>query len=442
MAKRFTNVELVNPVDSPFSPYFPTFNGRAMLSSQDRVLIENGSGGARSVDLYSSLFLNPVVHRTWSKLMDEICHRDLIVVPADDSEYAKLIADDVLEQLKTMGQTGNTPLLPGNGGFDEMTRAAGKAYITGISPIELVWARDHEGKRIVKYAKARDPKLFRMEYDAESRVTRPRLLTKQDMLRGVALPAHKIVMHRYWSVPNDDEYGCGLGRNLYYPVEWQKQIMSYWLMLIDKTVMPSTVGSYSKDARTDEDNIARFEEAVRNFGQDSAITLPPGFAIDVHDLKGGSSADMLEKLLAKIDQYLEMLVIGESTTGKSGGGEGGVDQVADSIFTTKAKSLSDSISTTFNSTLVKWLVWAQYGKDAPVPTVWRNFAAEETTSPTNLNEVESIETLITLLGQLDQQGLTLDAKWVQDRLGAPLKSLMPKPKPTVPAQAPSQPDQL
>jgi phage gp29-like protein len=432
MAKRFVNTELINPVDSPFSPYFPTFNGRVMLSSQDRVLIDNGAGGSRSVDLYSSLFLNPVVHRSWTKLMDEICHRDLVAVPADDSEYAKLVADDILEQIKMIGQSGATPLLSGGGGFDEMTRTAGKAYITGMSPLELVWARDNTGKRIVKYAKARDPKLFRMEYDAESRVTRPRLLTRQDMLRGSALPAHKIVLHRYWAVPGDDEYGCGLGRNLYYPVEWQKQIMSYWLMLIDKTVMPSTVGSYSKDARTDEDKIAIFEEAVRNFGQDSSITLPPGYSIEVHDLKGSSSADMLDKLLTRIDEYLEMLIIGESTTGKSGGGEGGVDQVADSIFTTKAKSLSDSISSTFNATLVKWLVWAQYGKDAPVPTIWRSFAAEEKGSPTNLNEVESVETLITLLGQLDQQGLTLDPAWVQGRLGAPLKSLMPKPKPATP----------
>jgi phage gp29-like protein len=203
--------------------------------------------------------------------------------------------------------------------------------------------------------------------------------------------------------------------------------MSYWLMLIDKTVMPSTVGSYGEEARLDADKVALFEEAVRNFGQDSSITLPPGFKIDVHDLKGASSADMLDKLLTKIDLYLEMLLMGESSTGKSGGGEGGVDQVADGIFTTKAKALSDAISTTFNSTLVKWLVWAQYGRSAPVPTVWRNFDVAEVSAPATLDEITDIRELVTVLGQLDQQGLTLDPRYVQDRLGAPLKSLMPRP---------------
>ena len=438
MAKRFSNVELISPVNNPISPYVPTYGGRSMLSTQDRVLIDNQSSGLYSLDLYLSLFLNPVVLRSWSKLMDEICHRELVVAPADDSEYARMIADDILDQVKQIGREGANPLLPGNGGFDEMTRCAGKAYITGISPQELVWGKDDYGKRVVKYCKARDPRLFRMEYDNESRTTRPRVLTRTEMLRGVAIPAHKFVIHRHWAVPNDDDYGCGLGRNLYYPVEWQKQIMSYWLMLIDKTVMPSTVGSYGEEARLDADKVAIFEDAVRNFGQDSSITLPPGFSIDVHDLKGSSSADMLDKLLTKIDEYLEMLLMGESSTGKRGGGAGGVDQVSDGIFTTKAKSLSDSISTTFNSTVVKWMTWAQYGRSAPVPTIWRNFEPTEVSPPSNLEEVEDIAVLITLMGQLDQQGLSLDPRWIQKRLGAPLKSLLPRPAlstPTAPATA-------
>lgn len=425
---RFSNIELVQPTSSPFSRYMPSFGGRTLLTSQDRILVNNGGSGAKALDIYLSLFVNPVVFQGWDKVMTDITSKELIVEPGADSDEARKIADFVTAQLKAIGTSSDSPnpLLPAQGGIDGLTRALGTAYITGFSPVELVWGRDASGDRVVKYYKARDARLFRMEYDPEVNITRPRLLSKADPLRGSAIPAHKFIFHRYYAVPNDDDYGCGLGRNLYYPVEWQKQLMSYWLMLIDKTVMPSTVGSYDAEARATEEDIATFEEAVRNFGQDSAITLPPGFKIDTLDFKT-SSADVLEKLLDKIDGYIESIVVGESGTGKSGSGSQAKDAVSRGIGLASSKALSDSICETLNQTIVKWLVWANFGKLAPLPRVWRSFEAEINNPPANIEEVNDIAVFIDLLTKLDQVGLSLDRNYIQSRLGAPLKKAASKP---------------
>jgi phage gp29-like protein len=438
---RFSNVEVITPVSSPLSPSMPSYGGRAMLSSQDRVLVDNGGSSYRGLDIYLSLMSNPVVFKSWDKMMSEICSREIVVEPGvsnnpDDAKLAQNIADFVKEQMLRLGENSIDQLMPSNGGVDALTRACGTAYITGISPIELVWGRNGKGKRIVQYFKPRDPRLVRMEYDDEAKVTRPKVITRTDTMRGMSIPVGKFIIHRHWAIPNDDDYGSGLGRNLYYPVEWQKQVMTYWLMLIDKTVMPSTVGSYSAEARATEELINDFDFAVRNFGQDSAIVLPPGFDIKTIAMSN-NGIDMLEKLISRIDTYIETLITGESSTGKEGGGSGAKDEVANSIRLTKAKDISDSICDTLNSTIVKWLVWSNFGKSAPMPKMYRNFEADIETDPTTLAEVQSIADFIDLLGKLDQVAITLDKDYIQQRLGVPLKGKPPSASP--PPAAPSTP---
>ena len=62
ISKRFSAIELVNPIDSPISGYGITFGGRIQLRPKDRVLIDNGGSGFRALDIYLSLFSNPVVY--------------------------------------------------------------------------------------------------------------------------------------------------------------------------------------------------------------------------------------------------------------------------------------------------------------------------------------------------------------------------------------------
>lgn len=418
---RFSNIEIVTPTSSPLSPHMPAYGGRAMLSSTDRVLIDNGGGGLRGLDIYLSLFVNPVVFKSWDKVMCEVCSRELTVTPKDNSAEAVRVADFVREQLLSIGTSpSKSALLPANGGVDELTRALGTAYITGISPVELVWGRDTAGKRVIQYFKPRDPRLFRMEYDAALGVTRPRVLTRDNMIKGVPIPAHKFVFHRYWAVPSDDEYGCGIGRNLFYPVEWQKQLMSYWLMLVDKTVMPSTVGSIAPGTKFDDTQYNDFVESVRNFGQDSALVLRPGYSIEVKDLKA-TNVDALEKLLTRLDAYIEGIVVGESGTGKGGAGSQAKDQVSDGIRLMNAKALSDAISETMNTTLVKWLAWANFGRGCPLPTVWRNFDEDIAPVPATIAEITNIADFVDILGKLNAAGITLDKAYIEQRLGAPLK---------------------
>ena len=424
ISKRFSAIELVNPIDSPISGYGITFGGRIQLRPKDRVLIDNGGSGFRALDIYLSLFSNPVVYSAWDKLVTEITSRDLIVTPASQSVEDLAIAKFIEEAMANLGLEQTGMELPASGGMDTLTRACSASLITGMSPIELVWTRNAAGQRIISYFKQRDPRLFRMEYDDDAHVTRPRLLTVMDTFRGRALPARKFIFCRFWSTPTDDEYGQGIGRQLFYAVEWQKQLLSYWLMLVDKAAIPSTIGSYTAESGANEQLIADFERAVAGFGQDSSIVLPPGFSIDTKSISANSG--IVKDLIDRVDTYIATVILGEAIVGAPGGTDQG-DSVANSVRVMKAKALSDCIHEILNQTLVRWLVEANYGSKAAVPKIYRNFVEDDTAPPSSLAEVEDISVVIDLLGKLSQQGLNVDPYWIQDKLGVPLKSLQKRP---------------
>lgn len=420
--------ELVTPLNSPLGWTVPAFGGKTLLNPQDRTLIENGGGGWRALDIYLSLFKNPVAFSAWEKLIADIISRELTVTPATKSQKDRQIADYVLSIINSLGNLSNDDMLGNGSGFDTLTRAAAKALITGISPVELIWDKNSRGERVVTHFKTRDPRLVRIEYDDVTKKTTPRILTRTDQTSGVEIPARKMIIFRYWAIPTDDEYGHGLGSSLYYAVEWQKQIMAYWLMLIGKAAIPSTVGKYDEKATANPELIERFKTAIRTFGQDSSILLPPGFSIESIGINLGS-ADVLEKIEAKVREYIDMLIMGESSTGTQGGGSNARDQVADSIRVKRAKALSDIISSQINNTLVKWLVEAKFGLGTPAPTIWRNFAADEISPPTTVDDIDSITDFIDILTKLDQIGVRLDKAYIESRIGAPLqKAAAPPPQ--------------
>ena len=419
-SKRFSRVELATPVNSPLGSYAPSFGGRVRLQSQDRTLVDNGGVGLRSLEIYQALLNNPQVYSAWDKTVSEITSRAIVVEPASDSEEDKYIAKFVETQLKSMGSAQVGLVLPTASGLDNLIRCACTAYITGISPVELVWSRLPDGTRTISYFKPRDPKLFSMEFDEVEGKTRPRLLTRDDALRGQALPDRKFVMFRYWSVPTDDEYGQGLGRQLYYAVEWQKQILSFWLQLIDKTVLPSTIGSYDETAAAKESLVADFKSAVASFGQDSSIVLPPGFKIDTTAFPTGTQAQLSE-LLSVMDAYISNVITGESSIGQAGAGSAGKDQIANEVRVMKAKALSDLIHETLNQTVVRWLVDANFGTQAASPRIWRDFTSQVDEPPKTLDEVQSIAEFVDILGKLDQVGIKVDQDYIGSRLNVPLK---------------------
>lgn len=422
--------ELITPVNTPWGWTAPTFGGKTLLSPQDRTLIDNGGAGWQALDIYLSLFKNPVAFAAWDKLVSEITCRELTVLPGGKTVKDRAVADYVTEVITQLGSSGNdTGGAAGfNCGFDILTRAAAKALFTGISPVEVFWGKNSKGDRIISHFKARDPRLVRMEYDDQAGQTSPRIITRNEQIRGIAVPDRKLIVFRYWAVPTDDEYGFGLGSSLYYAVEWQKQIMSLWLLLIDKAAMPTTVGKYDDKAVANPELIEKFKSAIRNFGRDSSILLPPGFSIDSQEIKLGS-ADVLEKISGKVEQYIDLLIVGETSTGKEGGGSNARDQVADSIRVKRAKALSDVISSQLNNTLVKWVVEAKFGLGVTPPTIWRNFAADEISPPTSVEDIDSISDFLDVLAKLDQIGLRLDKDYIESRLGAPLQKAKAAPAP-------------
>lgn len=407
-------LEVADNLNSPVNYQQYSFGDKVILNRQDQLLISQGGSGVRALDVYLSLFSHPTVLSSWNKIANAICSREVKVTPVSNSKADLRIADFVRGSIKKLGMSGE---LSSVGGFDALTRAMCGSLIIGMAPIEFVWT----DAKTISYFKQRDARRFKLQQDSRTGKLQMRLLTRTNGLEGVLLPPRKISLMRYWVIPTDDDYGQGLGRPLYYAVEWHKKLMSIYLLLIDKAAQPSTIGKYTSEVQDFDKLIEDFKRAVESFGMDASIVLPPGFSIDTVPISLAGAAT-IQKLLDSLDEYIRLLITGEATVG-SPGGSGGTDEISASQLQMNAKALSDAICEELNATYVRWLVDANFGKAAACPEISRNF--ERQVAATNIEDISDIKELVEVLDTLNRMGVKADKAWLEKRLGIPLQ----KPKP-------------
>lgn len=385
-AKRFNELALSKPlastINNPLLGFAPIWGGTVRLTPQDQLLVQAGGGGIRALDVYYDLLVDPHVFATLDKVLQEICSRDWHVKPADDSEKAKEIADwcdNMLSNLGMGGQesaNGRQIATTHAGGFDSLTKALGLAYIIGFQPAEIIWGFDKEGLIEPKSVLPKDARRFVFEGDAGGLVY-PKLLLTTNSYDGIYLPPRKFILHTFWSIASDDAYGLGIGQQLYYLVQWKRQAYTYWLTMIDRFVEPIAIGKAPAIA-TDE-QIEAFKDFLVGIAKETSAVLPDGFELEFKNAGIQGATEMLMQLIEQLDSAISLAVLGEAVTGEQiGNGLGGAKElISNSIRIMKAKAISDGISTTINNSLLKWAVEFRWGKDAPVPSVWRSFEQKE-----------------------------------------------------------------
>jgi phage gp29-like protein len=392
----------------------PTVAGNTWIARRDEVLLTEGGGGPRAIELFTKLFNDGQVLSAFDKFVDEIIQREWIVTPASDSDKDEEVAEFVRQVIYKIGTSGKQSygrdmVLSNTSGFNSFVRGMCESLILGISVAEISWSR--QGSYVVpSQLLIRDPRRFFFVMNADGTVS-PRIQTIQSPVEGLPLPLRSFIIHRHYAYANlADVYGTGLGRVIYSLVEFRRTLMSFWLQYADKHTTPTAVGKFSLG--TPEEEVKSLFTALQRLGQETAIICPDEFSIEY--LKSEGRPELYESLITYVDKQISFLINGESIVGSEGSGVGSYarDQVADSVRIRKAKAFSDELDETLNATLLKWIVSLNY-PNAAAPRISRDFSDIEQRGEDPVKTVQ-------ILTQLQAVGYQVtDLDWLRDRLLIP-----------------------
>ena len=400
----------------------PYLTSGVILPRRDDILLEEGGGGPRAVEKYMRLFNDSQILAAWEKLIGEVVQRPWEVYPSSDSPDDEEVAEFVRQVINRMGSNtrqsyGKEQLVATNSGFDTFVRGMCESIILGRSIAEICWMR--QGKYIVpSEIKIRDPRRFLFRLNEDGTVS-PRLITMFSPVEGMGIPLRSMILHRHWAYSNFmDVHGSGLGRQLYPLVEFRRTLLNFWLQYADKHTTPTAVGKFSLG--TPEEEVNSLFTALQRLGQETAVVIPD--EMDIQWLESNGRPELYDQLISYIDQQISFVINGETTVGQETGSVGSFarDQIADSVRMRKAKTFSEELDETINSTLVRWIVELNYPGRNP-PRLIRNFE--------DLKQREDPVRMVQVLSQLGALGYQVeDVDWLREKLNIPslVKQEMPE----------------
>lgn len=328
-----------------------------VIRPADDILIKNGGAGALHV--YPRLLNDSTVQAGFSKVLQEITSRDLVVSPARDTTGDKYIAEFVKKVLTD-----------GDLNLDEVYRALAESYITGIRVGELLWKKGKH--RTPMGFKPKDSRRFRF-VEKQDGTMNLNLIKSADELDLIPLPPRKFICQRYWTVHNGDPYGSGLGRVLYNLVKFKRRAIESELLYSDRFSTPTAVCHAPSSATVNEVN--EIYNRLSNLSQEVAMVLPDGYKLDFVD--PGGKPDIFVGIRDYLTQEITLLIAGESEAGNPESGSRASSEVANTVRIVKAKELSELISYTLNRTLVRWIVDLNFGSNVRSPSIKRDFRMDE-----------------------------------------------------------------
>ncbi len=335
-------------------PYIPAYQANNVLQPSDDVLKK--MGGGKSHQLYDEIYRDPHAFAVLQKRKLEVTSREWMVQEASNSRLDRKAADLVREQFKPM--------------IDSLTGGLMGAILRGFAVGEIVWASDGAGWGFEKIS-VKKQRRFRFDIDGNLRI-----LTRDDMLQGIAAPERKFVVHRY-SIEDDDDdpYGVGLGSVLYWPAWFKRQALAHWLRSNEKHASPTTLAQYQ--GAYDKNRQDEIGAALSQIANDTGLVVPDNVKVELLEAKNSGGADAHEALSRYLDELMSEAVLGETLTTNSGQrGARALGEVHNDVRIAIAKADSDLVSQTLNRSPVKWLVEINYPGAKP-PQIWRDFSESD-----------------------------------------------------------------
>lgn len=180
------------------------------------------------------------------------------------------------------------------------------AVLYGYQPLEVMWGK--VGGRIVPIDVIGKPAEW-FVYD-ENNVLR--LRTKQNRLRGDAVPERKFLVTRQ-DASYDNPYGFADMSMCFWPALFKKGGLKFWVQFTEKYGAPWVIGKHPRSASEAENN--QLLDSLEDMVQDAVAAIPDDSSIQILEAAGkAGSADVYERLLHYCRSEISLALLGQNQT--------------------------------------------------------------------------------------------------------------------------------
>lgn len=326
--------------------------------------------GKRPGELFGSLKRRSMVlPGLLGKRRDAVASLPRSIHPADGTPEAREVADFVRLALGMIRQRA--------------TVIAKQAEVPwwGCQVFELFWGKPTSGPLAGKIV-ITDIKDRPLDRFAFQRRTGELHVRKAASLRPELPPPGK-----FWTLQwgtRDTPWGAPLADDVYWLVELERVGWRGWGGQLDRFGAPWTIGKYpsrpdSTEGRSANDrDVATLFEAMRSLRANKSIAIPQH--VDLGLLESTLSGGNFGQFLQLIHRGLAIAILGEVDTSGLAEGPGSFAKLLVTNSLRIEKLLGDAHfgQTAENDALINWLVYLNFGPDAPRPTsVWEVGEAED-----------------------------------------------------------------
>ncbi len=270
--------------------YLNAFSGLTYLNPDD-VLQGRGSGQYQA---YEDLKKDGHAYSVLQKRYLAVVSREWKVEPASSARADKKAAEMVRYHLTHLAARAEDEDIVAVG-FDGLCYNLLDAILKGYKPAEIIWNED--GSEIFPaQVKTRNQQRFPFGVNEKAGRWEMRLLTPENMMQGEAvqqLYPRKFFVHSF-GANDDNPYGAGVGRTIWWNVFFKKQDIKFWLQFVDKFASPTAIGTYPRGATQEQKNTLL--AALNAIATDAGVAVPEGLAITLLEASRSGSISTYQDL--------------------------------------------------------------------------------------------------------------------------------------------------
>lgn len=323
------NTEFASRLRDPFTTLF-----MGVLETNDPLLLERGRTDAA---IYRDL-------KRDGKVFDGLQKRQLALIGKPWQVEPLLQGGDTTRDVETM-----TAILKACS-FDAVCADLLDALLAGWVVAEIVWTV--QGKLVVpQRIVRRDRRRFKF-VQPDDGPPKLHMLTRENMLTGVAVPERKFIVHRV-NPEDDNPYGTGLGLQLFWPVFFKRKGIVAWNKLCDRFGSPTPHGKYPRGAGPKEKST--LADALRAMSNDGYLITPEGMEVALLESKLSGNVTTQQALVEYMDDWIAAVLMGQEARSSGGGALAAASKERQDVREDLTQADSDLLSDTLNATLLAWI---------------------------------------------------------------------------------------